>query len=354
MDINAVIASYRAKINRHLESFLANKVEEAARISPYVRDLVANAKEYTLRGGKRLRPIFFIYGYKCLSAGNEEAIIEAAISIELMQSYLLIHDDIMDEDELRRGKPTFHALYKEICEREFGHAKSDRFGENMAIITGDLLESYGEEVLASADFDAQYVRKALCKYLQVVRNVGYGQILDVLSERRGHITTDDVLRIHKLKTASYTIEGPLQIGAILGGAEEEDLDVMRDYGIPLGIAFQIQDDILGMFGDKNKIGKPVGSDIREGKKTLLILYALEHSNADERRFIQKKLGNRLTEDEMQMIRDIVIRTGSLDYSIGLVNANIEKAKRAMENSKFRTEAKEFLIKICDFIARREY
>ncbi len=354
MDINEVISAYRAEINRHLESFLSKKEEEAARISPYVGALVANAKEYTLRGGKRLRPIFFIYGYKCLSADNEEAIIDAAISIELMQSYLLIHDDIMDEDELRRGKPTFHVLYREMCEREFGHSKSHRFGENMAIITGDLLESYGEEVLAGADFDAEYVRKALCKYLEVVRNVGYGQILDVLSERKGAITTDDVLMIHKLKTASYTIEGPLQIGAILAGAEESDLRVMSDYGIPLGIAFQIQDDILGMFGDKHRIGKPVGSDIREGKKTLLILYALEHCNDDEREFIKKKLGSGLTEDEIERVRDIVIRTGSLDYSRGMVRANIEKAKNAMKNSDFRTEAKEFLIKICDYIASREY
>ena len=355
MDIKTIISDYREKINRQLESFLANKIEEAAGISPDVRDVVVNATKYTLRGGKRLRPIFFIYGYKCLSDGDEIAIIDASISIELMQSYLLIHDDIMDEDELRRGKPTFHVLYKDICEREFGDAKSVRFGENMAILTGDLLEAYGEEALANSDFDARYVRRALCKYLEMVRNVGYGQIMDIMSERKSSITADEILMIHKLKTASYTIEGPLQLGAILAGAEERDLQIMSEYGIPLGIAFQIQDDILGLFGREAKIGKPVGSDIREGKKTLLILHALERCNDDERRFILRTMGNEhITVDEIEAVREIVKRTGSFDYSKQLVRNNTERAIEAMENSDFRADAKEFLIKIADFIGEREY
>ena len=355
MDIKTIIYDYREKINRQLESFLANKIEEAAGISPDVRDVVVNATEYTLRGGKRLRPIFFIYGYKCISDGDDSAIINASISIELMQSYLLIHDDIMDEDELRRGKPTFHVLYKDICEREFGDAKSVRFGENMAILTGDLLEAYGEEALANSDFDARYVRRALCKYLEMVRNVGYGQIMDIMSERKGSITADEVLTIHRLKTASYTIEGPLQLGAILAGAGERDLQVMSEYGIPLGIAFQIQDDILGLFGSEAKIGKPVGSDIREGKKTLLILHALERCTDDERRFILRTMGNEhITADEIEAVREIVRRTGSFDYSKQLVRSNTERAIEAMENSDFRADAKEFLIKIADFIGEREY
>ena len=355
MDIKTIIYDYREKINRQLESFLANKIEEAAGISPDVRDVVVNATEYTLRGGKRLRPIFFIYGYKCISDGDDSAIIDASISIELMQSYLLIHDDIMDEDELRRGKPTFHVLYKDICEREFGSTKSVRFGENMAILTGDLLEAYGEEALANSDFDARYVRRALCKYLEMVRNVGYGQIMDIMSERKSSITADEILMIHRLKTASYTIEGPLQLGAILAGAEERDLQIMSEYGIPLGIAFQIQDDILGLFGSESKIGKPVGSDIREGKKTLLILHALERCTDDERRFILRTMGNEhITADEIEAVREIVRRTGSFDYSKQLVKSNTERAIEAMEKSDFRADAKEFLIKIADFIGEREY
>ncbi len=244
-DINDIMTCYQTQVNKRLELFFDKKIEEASRISNYTREVAVNAKEYTLRGGKRLRPIFFIYGYKCFSDDNIEAITEASISIELMQSYLLIHDDIMDEDELRRGKPTFHIVYKDICERQFEKNESLKFGENIALLAGDLLEAYGEEVLANSHFKDEYVKKALAKYAEIVKNVGYGQILDIISEKKGIITEDEILMIHKLKTATYTIEGPLHIGALLAGANDADLQILSNYGIPLGLAFQIQDDILG-------------------------------------------------------------------------------------------------------------
>ena len=354
-DVSRLLAQYQKQINERLAFYFDKKIEEASRISNYTREVVANAKEYTLRGGKRLRPIFCIYGYKCLSDTNSEAIIEAAISLELMQSSLLVHDDIMDEDELRRGKQTFHIVCKAMCERQFGKNKSHRFGENIAIVAGDLLEAYGEEVLAKSSFKSEYVKKALAKYAEIVKNVGYGQILDITAERKGSFTEDEILTIHKLKTASYTIEGPLHIGALLAGAKEADLQILSDYGIPLGLAFQIQDDILGLFGSEEKMGKPVGSDIREGKKTLLILHALERCTEDEKEFIAKALGNeRVTVEEIDAVRDIVRKTGSLDYSKKLVGEMTDKAVQAIKPSDFRTEAKDSLINIADFIGNREY
>ncbi|MHC1610527.1 MAG: polyprenyl synthetase family protein [Candidatus Methanospirareceae archaeon] len=354
-DVSQLLAQYQTQINERLEAFFDNKIEEAARISSYAREVVADAKEYTLRGGKRLRPIFCIYGYKCLSDTDSEAIVEAAISVELMQSSLLVHDDIMDEDDLRRGKQTFHLVYKEMCERRFGMEKSRKFGENIAIVAGDLLEAYGEEVLAKSSFKSEYVRRALAKYAGIVKSVGYGQILDITAERRGGFTEDEILMIYKLKTASYTVEGPLHIGALLAGAEEADLQILSEYGIPLGLAFQIQDDILGLFGSQEKIGKPVGSDIREGKKTLLILHALERCTEDEREQILRALGNEhVTVEEIDAVREIVRRTGSLDYSKKLVAEMTDKAVQAIKLSDFRREAKDSLVNIADFIKDREY
>jgi geranylgeranyl diphosphate synthase type I len=354
-DIDRTMAHYLVKINERLGLFFDRKIEESSNISDYTREVVVNAKEYTLRGGKRLRPLFFIYGYKCLAEDNIDAIVEASISIELMQSYLLIHDDIMDEDELRRGKPTFHIVYKNICDNQFETGNSLKFGENIAILAGDLLEAYGEEVLANSPFKGENVKRALRKYEEIVKNVGYGQILDIISEKKGSITEDEILMIHKLKTASYTIEGPLQVGAILAGAGEEDLRILSNYGIPLGLAFQIQDDILGLFGSEEKIGKPVGSDIREGKKTLLIFHALAKCSEKEKGIIISALGNEdVTMAEIDSIRAIVRRTGSLDYSKKLVEEMTDKAVQVIKRSNFRTEAKEFLVKIADFIGSREY
>jgi geranylgeranyl diphosphate synthase type I len=354
-DIESLIAHYQAHINESLEVFFDMKIAEAAKLSPYTEDVVVNAKTYTLRSGKRLRPIFFIYGYKCFSDNAIDAVIEASISTELMQSFLLIHDDIMDEDELRRGKPTFHVVYKTLCEEHFGRDSSQKFGENIAILAGDLLEAYGKEVLAHSRFNDEYVNRALRKYAEIVKNVGYGQILDVISSKKGIITEDELLVIHRLKTAEYTIDGPLQIGALLAGANEGDLQYLSDYGVPLGLAFQIQDDILGLFGSEEKIGKPVDSDIREGKKTLLVIHALKHCSDEEKEMITRSLGNEdVTMDDIEHIKDIVRETGSLEYSKKLVREKITEAIRAIEKAPVREEAKEFLIRIADFIGKRDY
>ena len=355
VDIEGIMAHYQAKINERLGLFFDEEIKAASKISDYTQEVVANIKEYTLRGGKRLRPIFLIYGYKCLTEANIDAVIEASISVELMQSYLLIHDDIMDEDELRRGKPTFHIVYEHICNTLFGGGATRKFGENIAILAGDLLEAYGIDVLTNSRFKEEYVTRALRKYAEIVKNVGYGQILDIMSEKKNAITEAEILQIHKLKTASYTIENPLQIGAILAGAVEADLEVMSNYGIPLGLAFQIQDDILGLFGTEEKIGKPVGSDIQEGKKTLLILHALSNCSEKEKGYIISALGNAdVTMAEIDRIREIVRETGSLDYSKRLVAEKIEEAIHAIEGSNFRVEAKDFLVKIADFVGVREF
>jgi geranylgeranyl diphosphate synthase type I len=356
-DIRDTLAQYQTQVNERLEAFFDKKIKEAAEISAYTREVVVNAREYTLRGGKRLRPIFCIYGYKCLSDSNIEAIIAASISLELMQSYLLIHDDIMDEDELRRGKPTFHIICKALGERLFGtaDAKPEKFGENIAIVAGDLVEAYGEEVLATSPFASECVNKALVKYAEIVKKVGYGQILDIAAGLDERITEDEILMIHQLKTASYTIEGPLHIGALLAGASEADLQILSSYGVPLGLAFQIQDDILGLFGSEEKTGKPVGSDIREGKRTLLIFHALQRCTEEEKKDLQKALGNpHVTLEEIERIRDIVRGTGSFECSTSLVEEMTDKAVRAIKDAPFRSEARDFLITVADFIGTREY
>lgn len=355
INITDMLAKYQKQINGRLEIFFDEKIEEALRISSYTQEVVLNIKEYTLRGGKRLRPIFCIYGYKCLADTDIEAIIDASISLELMQSYFLIHDDIMDEDNLRRGELAFHIICKDLCERQFGKNKSPKFGVNMAIVAGDLLEAYGKEVLVKSEFKPENVNKALAAYTGITKKVGFGQILDITNERRASFNEDEILTVHRLKTASYTTEGPLHIGALLSGAKEADLQILSNYASPLGLAFQIQDDILGLFGVEGKTGKPTGSDIREGKKSLLILHALKRCADDEKELILKALGNeRLTADEIDVIRAIVRETGSLEYSENLVAGLIDEAVNAIKDSHFRTDAKEFLADIAYFIGSREY
>jgi geranylgeranyl diphosphate synthase type I len=161
--------------------------------------------------------------------------------------------------------------------------------------------------------------------------------------------------VHTLKTAHYTVAGPLQLGAILAGASEEDLKALNDYGIPLGKAFQIQDDILGLFGSEEKFGKPTDSDLKEGKRTLLILKALEKCSPEEKEKIEGALGNQeLSAEAAEEVRAIIKATGSLDYSRKLAGELIEQAKQSISQSNFKAEAKEFLLGIADYMLKRDY
>jgi len=354
-DVLEILEEYKTKVNERLEIFFDQKINEALLISGHLKDILVHGKEFTMRGGKRLRPVFFIFGYKCVGGEDVDAIIDASLSMELMQSYLLIHDDIYDEGTLRRGRPTTHIVFKEICDRQYGGTGSIRFGENMAILAGDILESYGEEIIARSQFNDKYVARALRKYTETVQKVNYGQVLDILSEKKDNITEEDILMIQKLKTATYTIEGPLHIGGLLGGATEKDIKIMSEYGIPLGQAFQIQDDILGLFGSEKQLGKSVGSDIKEGKKTLLILKALERCEEDQKDIILNALGNKnISNKEVEAVRKVVQDTGSLDYSKKLAQELTDIAINTIKKSDFTNEGKEFLIKIGEFIANREY
>lgn len=354
MDIKDILKEYKQRIDNGLRIFFDKKISQVALISPYAKDILEHIKEFNLRGGKRIRPILTIFGYKAVGGRNEDAIIEAALAVELMESFLLIHDDIMDQDELRRGYFTMHKIYEKKSERLF---KTDhkRFGESMAIVAGDILAIFGSEVIANAQFPKQYKVKAIDKFNRVVINTCFGQILDIRSELEKDIKEENILRTQELKTAIYTIMGPLHIGALLGGASDRQLKILTDYAIPLGQAFQIQDDILGMFGDQKKLGKPIGSDLKEGKKTLLIIKALNKADKKQKQIIMKSLGNKnIKEKDIENVKKIIKERGSLAYSQELAISLIRRAKNVILQSNFRKDAKDFLLGIADYMLNREY
>jgi geranylgeranyl diphosphate synthase type I len=181
-----------------------------------------------------------------------------------------------------------------------------------------------------------------------------GEIFDVILEAKGSATEKEVLEVHRNKTAKYTVEGPLHLGAMLAGADGKMLRDLSDYAIPVGTAFQIQDDILGAFGNEKKLGKPVCSDLREGKQTLLVVKALENSDRHQKRMIEELLGKKeATEEEIEEFRQIVRNTGSLEYSQALARKLIDRGKEALKSSSLAGGTKEFLSGIADYIVNRE-
>lgn len=338
------LKQFKTKLDKELEIFFNKRIKEAKSIDPSAKQIMTSLKNFTLGSGKRIRAALIYYGFKCFKNNNEKELLKASMCIELIQSYLLIHDDIIDKDELRRGKPTLHKQYEKN--------NNPHYGISMAILAGDILSSLATQLLAYTKFKNKL--KAIAELNKIIPKVIYGQILDIKSELKLP-TEKSIDKIHHLKTATYTVEGPLHIGAILAGANEKYLKQLSRYAIPLGKAFQIQDDILGLFADEKKLGKPIGSDLREGKNTLLIIKALEKANLKQKLTIKKALGNsNLTKSQIDKIRKIIVSTGSLQYSKSLAEKLIKKAKSELNKIKLKKQGKEFLLEIADYMVNRDF
>ncbi|MDD5489646.1 MAG: polyprenyl synthetase family protein [Candidatus Moranbacteria bacterium] len=363
MDAKIELQNYKKVLDRKLARYFAKKLEEMQGIGPSAKDIVKSIRDMVLAGGKRMRANFIRYGYlvarpqQAGEAGKPEEckkIIEASMSIELTHIFLLIHDDIIDRDDFRHGVQTIHKKYERLAKRFFKKTDPKHFGDSMAIVAGDMAAAFGNEIIFNSRFSPERKQKALLKLQEIVANTVSGEILDVMLEAKGRATEKEILEVHRNKTAKYTVEGPLHLGALLAGADDRVLRVLSKYAVPVGIAFQIQDDILGAFGNEKKLGKPVCSDLREGKQTLLVAKALENGDMKQRKLVKKLLGNKnVSESDIESFRRAIRETGSLEYSQNLAKKYVEEGKAAIEKSGFNEDAKDFLIGIADYIVKRE-
>lgn len=350
------LKKWRDRVNEILSNEFRNHIKRARDIHPEGARIVEYLEKYSMRGGKRIRPACIIAGYRAVG-GDSDDIFPASTSIEALQSYLLIHDDIMDEDEKRRGGPSLHVMYRNYHQENSFKGDAQKFGESIGIIAGDLANSYAVDQITRSSFDPEIKIEALQKFEEIDRRTGFGQTLDILSNFKevDDVKEDDVLTVHRLKTAHYTMAGPLEMGAILGGATEEQKDVLKKYGMKVGEAFQLYDDMLGLYGDEGKLGKPVDSDLKEGKKTMLVLKAIENGSEEQREFLKYALGNRdLSEREIKRTREIVKETGGYKYSQEKISRLIKEGKDVVRNAdNIEPEIKDFLIGIADYIVTRE-
>lgn len=256
-------AKVRRTVERDLSSFLASKVAWAQAYGRDTEAMVAAVANLALRGGKRLRAILLAAGYLATATEGPSwdiSVRSPMVAIELLQTFLLIHDDWMDEDETRRGGPTVHAMLR----GQYGSVHAGAVG---AILAGDFAGALAIEAMAAAAVSAERRVAASQEFARIQLDVAVGQLLDVRGGATGHAQLETM---HDLKTGSYTVRGPLAIGAILGGASAEARAALDAFGSPLGVAFQLRDDLLGTFGDPRVTGKPAGSDLCHGKHTALV------------------------------------------------------------------------------------
>ena len=277
--------------------------------------------------------------------------------IELVHTALLMHDDFMDQDDTRRGKPTTHEYYKKIHQDRKYRFAPLHYGESMALNIGDVALLAGHQILGEVNFPENRKLAALNRLLQGLVNTGLGQAFDVTLEAGGQAQEKDIFDLHLAKTAIYTYENPLHIGAILSGASGNDLKILTKYAIPGGIAFQLQDDILGLYGDPVKTGKPAHSDLRQGKMTLLIIKALKNGSPAQVKRLKEIWGKRdLTESEAGEARKIVKDTGSLDYSRDISRSWARRAQKAipdMLKKGWNKEAINYLDGVAQYMVERD-
>ncbi|MGD9129502.1 MAG: polyprenyl synthetase family protein [Candidatus Woesebacteria bacterium] len=340
-----------------LLDFFAEIKEKNQKENQVSIDMIRKIEEFSLRGGKRLRPALLFLAFNLFSKSHSSDIYLACLSVELIHSFLLMQDDVMDLSTLRRGKSTLHKIYEQECLDQYKNKKSAaHFGHSMAILAGDLAYSLSLQAIFKTSFSPKLKLKVLKKLSQIIVDTLFGQELDIRLELKKNVQSKDILKVYELKTAKYTFEAPLQLGAILAGAEESNLRLLSDFALPCGIAFQISDDILGLFGKEDKTGKSNKNDIEQGKKTLLVAYALEHCKKKEKQFLNSKLGkNKLSNDEIGQVRAIITGSGSLAYCQKQLLAYLDQAQKILdkfEQAGWNKKTIDKLLAITNLLAKR--
>ncbi len=356
MNFKSELTELAREVTIEVVKALKSELERSREISP----LIAEAIEEIIpqaEGGKRIRGALMIKGYELCGGTDRDEIMKAAVFIELIQIYLLIHDDFMDDDSLRRGVATMHTRYQQIHKQRYHRHDARHFGQSIAICAGDVISHLAHEILLSANFPADRHVKALQIMERQLQLVGYGQMLDVFAEVREDVTETEILQLHRLKTGVYTYETPLLVSATLAGANDEQKRVLSEFAVPTGITFQIQDDMLGIYGTEEKLGKPVGSDLREGKYTLLLHKALEMGKPNQIKRLKQLNGKSdISISEVEEAREIIKDTGSYQYSVDLAHKYIKQSKQILEPYQGfpGKEAKQFLLGMAQYMLDRDY
>ena len=312
-------------------------------------------EEFTLRGGKRFRAILVLAGYHLATGRSPAPALGAAAALEHFQSWMLIHDDIIDHSEERRGGPTVHLALAAEHRRERRDGSSDDYGTGIAITLGDLEEPFTVDAFLTTPVPPAARLAALGEYVRMTRLTAYGQLLDIRNGTLdpGSVTEEDVLDVHRLKSAMYTVACPLRIGAMLGGMRSGGLADLEAIGVDLGVAFQLRDDVLGAGFDSDESGKSP-NDLPEGKRTLLVVRAWQDASEADRGRLTRVLGNaNATPEDVERARAVIRTTGSLAYSERRISELTARALARLERSRtLSTEVRPLVREIADRLVRR--
>ncbi|RWZ51603.1 polyprenyl synthetase family protein [Labedella phragmitis] len=343
-------------VQERIDRFLDSRTSILAPLGPDALGFAAVSREF-LRGGKRFRALFCWWGWRAfrgdvaMSPADVDAVVSAAAALEIFHAAALVHDDIIDNSDTRRGAPAAHVLFRSRHTRSSWCGDADAFGRSAAVLLGDLLLGWSDELLDEAVLalaDPLAGRVARLEFNRMRSEVTAGQYLDILEEQAWVTRTDDeqleaAWRVIRFKSAGYSIESPLALGASLAGAGGHELRAMRDFGLPLGIAFQLRDDVLGVFGDSSVTGKPSGDDLREGKRTVLVALTRAALPATQVRLVDELLGDPdLDAASVASLQATMRECGALDRVEDLIRSYTDEALAALERLPIDDEARSSL------------
>ncbi|MCW2842453.1 MAG: Polyprenyl synthetase [Nocardioides sp.] len=304
-------AGFRDRIQTALDSFLDEQAERLAPLGDDAARLLAEAR-VSVSGGKRFRAAFCYWGHRAVvpEPVDEDALVRACASLELLHASALVHDDLMDASDTRRGRPATHRQFERDHRGAGWRGDPEQYGGAAAILLGDLLLSWADELLRRCGLPLGQVAPALDVFDRCRSEVIAGQFLDVSVQARGGADVETAMTVLRYKSAKYSIERPLHIGAALAGATPATMAQLSAFGLPLGEAFQLRDDLLGVFGDPGATGKPAGDDLIEGKRTVLVALALDAAAPEDAALLDRSLGTTLSVPEVQRLREVIDGSGA--------------------------------------------
>ena len=344
-------AVFRAGIEKTLRAFVDQQSswldelgEDAARLVEHARTSVS--------GGKRFRAAFCWWGHLAVAEPEDPTgLLRACASLELLHASALVHDDVMDASDVRRGRPATHRAFETLHRDRRWSASPEQYGAAAAILLGDLLLSWSDELLRTSGLPAPRVLDAL-GYFDLTRSeVVTGQFLDVSAQARATSDVDTAMNVVRYKSAKYSIERPLHIGAALAGARS--LSALSAFGLPLGEAFQLRDDLLGAFGDEARTGKPVGDDLREGKPTPLLAIASERARGDQVALLSLVGSSELTPDDIAAIQEVLVATGAVAEIEQTIDRLTTEAIASVEAARITPDARTVLVELAEYVAWRD-
>ncbi|WP_353827935.1 polyprenyl synthetase family protein [Agromyces sp. SYSU T0242] len=359
-------------VNERLEEFLSERASILRSISDDLDPLAEFSKAF-LSGGKRFRARFCALGFDAVHGSERDpidrrdgpqraAVVSASAALEVFHAAALVHDDLIDNSDTRRGAPSAHRVFESQHAAGRWAGDGEEYGRATAILLGDLLLGWSDELLDEGLAtlpDAAAARATRLEFNRMRTEVTVGQYLDILEERAWLTRPEEdqrtrAERVVVFKSAKYSIEAPLTIGAAIGGGTGAELEALRAFGLPLGIAFQLRDDLLGVYGDPATTGKPAGDDLREGKRTVLVAIARERLGSGPRRLLDELLGDpELDADQVRMLQRTIRDCGAVDEVERVIAESTDRALAALDSPAIDRDAARELADLARAVTRRD-